>query len=486
VIVGGGIGGLSSAFDAKKLIIDKGEDKDEDKNEIVVVSDRSRFSFTPSNPWVSIGKRSPDDVQLDLHRVLPRHGIEFVHGAVQRLDPVRKELHVATIGGDGATTALGYDYLIIATGPKLAFDDIPGLRDNGYSVCTTPHATAAYAALQELYDRPGPCVVGAVQGASCFGPAYEYALLLQHALRKRGGQALVDACPVTFVTSEPEIGHLGLDGAGDSKHLLTDLLERHNMKYYDNTRVVQVTKDSVKVEAANYIEGENEGKEDEALEERTLPSRLTMLIPPFRGHDIWLNVDGLTDGKGMIVVDEHQQNPTYPAIFGVGVCVSMPNSDMAALPIPIGMPKTGYLIESQGTIAACEFLSRLRALVSSDGISSRLQSAFSFASFFAKGTTAVKNIQSLMNASKMHTKATLNAVCITDFGDDGAVFVALPQMPPRRFDYTIHNKAVTLAKATFEKYFLHKIETGDTDPYYEKYLLKLIGVDRTVEEEVGE
>ena len=40
---------------------------------------------------------------------------------------------------------LGYDYLVIATGPKLAFDEVPGLGPHGFtqSICTHEHAAQA-------------------------------------------------------------------------------------------------------------------------------------------------------------------------------------------------------------------------------------------------------------------------------------------------------------------------------------------------------
>ncbi len=57
-------------------------------------------------------------------------------------------------------------------------------------------------------------IIGAAAGASCFGPAYEFAMILDTALRKR---KLRDKVPMTFVTPEPYIGHLGLDGVGDTK-----------------------------------------------------------------------------------------------------------------------------------------------------------------------------------------------------------------------------------------------------------------------------
>ena len=70
-----------------------------------------------------------------------------------------------------------------------------------------------------------PVVIGAAQGASCFGPAYEFAMIVDADLRKR---KLRDRVPMTFVTSEPYIGHMGLGGVGDSKGLLeSELRQRH-------------------------------------------------------------------------------------------------------------------------------------------------------------------------------------------------------------------------------------------------------------------
>jgi sulfide:quinone oxidoreductase len=65
-----------------------------------------------------------------------------------------------------------YDFLIIATGPKLAFDEVPALGPNGHtqSICQVEHAVEAGRAWDGFVKNPGPIVVGAVQGASCYGP----------------------------------------------------------------------------------------------------------------------------------------------------------------------------------------------------------------------------------------------------------------------------------------------------------------------------
>ena len=40
-------------------------------------------------------------------------------------------------------------------------------------------------AFEEFAKAPGPIIVGAAQGASCFGPAYEFAFILDTELRQR-------------------------------------------------------------------------------------------------------------------------------------------------------------------------------------------------------------------------------------------------------------------------------------------------------------
>ena len=80
-------------------------------------------------------------------------------------------------------------------------------------------------------------MVGAVQGASCFGPAYEFAYILDTELRKR---RIRDRVPMTFVTAEPYIGHLGLDGVGDTKSLMESEFRNRHIKWITNARVKPV------------------------------------------------------------------------------------------------------------------------------------------------------------------------------------------------------------------------------------------------------
>jgi NADH dehydrogenase FAD-containing subunit len=230
-----------------------------------------------------------------------------------------------------------------------------------------------------------------------------------------------------------------LFSTGDSVIFLEKLFKERNIRPISNCRVQRITKDRVSLEYYTDKMSTETRKED-------IPSKFNMFIPPFHGLDVWRKVQNLTDEKGMILINDHQQSIAYPNIFGVGVCVKLPAVEKT--PVPTGAPKTGYMIESMGTAAIHNIQSMMR---------------------YESGKT--KNLDLI--------KATLSALCIGDLGDSGSVFLLKPQMPPRTHELSMHGKFAKLAKIAFEKYFLYKVESGDTDPYYEKYMLELLGLKRT-------
>ena len=254
VILGSGLGGLPMAFEMKEKL--------RPGDRLTIVSNGNTFHFTPSNPWVAVGWRKRADIELALPPLLERMGIGFVAAGAERVEPERNR--IALKGGG----FVDYDFLVIATGPELAFDEIPGLGPAGHtqSICHVDHAERAEKAWRAFAADPGPIVVGATQGVSCFGPAYEYAMILDTDLRKR---RIRDRVPMTFVTSEPYIGHLGLGGVGDTKGLLESALRQRHIKWITNAR-------TVRVEAGKLFatEMDEEGKEKKQHE---LPFRFCLL-----------------------------------------------------------------------------------------------------------------------------------------------------------------------------------------------------------------
>ena len=417
VVIGAGLAGMSAAYELRETL---GK-----SHEITVVGDGDRFSFTPSNPWVAVGWRKPDEITLKAGDHLAKKGVDFRTDGVVKIDADAHRVHT----GSGAI--LEYDYLLICTGPKLAFDEVPGSGPNGghtQSVCTTPHALHAWDAYQAFLEAPGPIVVGAMAGASCFGPAYEFAMILDADLRKR---KLRDKVPMTFVTSEPYIGHMGLGGVGDSKGLMESEMRQRHIKWVTNAKVRDV-----QVAEMHVVEHDDSGQ---PVKEHTLPFAYSMMLPAFRGVDAVAAVEGLCNPRGFVLVDSHQRNPKFPKIFAAGVCVAIP--PVEATPIPTGAPKTGFMIESMVT-------------------------------------TIVRNIAAELEGKPATFEGTWNAVCLADMGDTGMAFVALPQIPPRNVTWTRAGKWVHLAKIAFEKYFLYKMRHGTSEPIYEKYVLSALGIER--------
>ena len=225
VVIGAGLSGSLMAYELLPQM------RKEDR--VTVISQGSSYHFVPSNPWVAVGWRKRGDIEIDLVDVMQRKGIRLLTQGAKRVHPAENQVELT----DG--TMVAYDYLVVATGPELAFDEIPGLGPDGHtqSVCHVDHAAHAKAAFDRLAEKPGPVIVGAVQGASCFGPAYEFLFILETELRRR---KMRDQVPMTFVTSEPYIGHLGLDGVGDTKGLLESEMREKHIKWITSARVTKV------------------------------------------------------------------------------------------------------------------------------------------------------------------------------------------------------------------------------------------------------
>jgi len=416
VVLGAGLGGSIMAYEMK--------DQLRPEDTLTVVTKDPVYHFVPSNPWVAVNWRSRKDVEIDLAPVFRQKGIGFRVAPAKKLLPEENRIDLE----DG--TSVDYDFLIIATGPELAFDEIEGLGpgQNTHSVCHVDHAVEAGKAFEAFCRDPGPIVIGAVQGASCYGPAYEYMFILETELRRR---KIRDKVPITYVTAEPYVGHLGLDGVGDTKGLLESEMRDRHIKWVTSAKVQKVDKEVMHVETVAK-DGSSGGVTE-------IPFRFSMMLPAFRGIKPLMGIEGLVNPRGFVIVDKHQQNPRYSNIFSIGVCVAIPPVGPTA--VPVGVPKTGFMIESMVT------------------------------------TTAL-NIGQILRGQPPTHEGTLNAFCLADFGDTGVAFVAQPQIPPRNVNWASEGKWVHMAKVGFEKYFMRKIRSGKSEPFYEKLALNALGIHK--------
>ena len=150
-----------------------------------------------------------------------------------------------------------------------------------------------------------------------------------------------------------------------------------------------------------------------------------MLLPAFAGVDAVAAVAGLCNPRGFVIATSTSAARTTANIFAAGVCVAIAPPEPT--PVPTGVPKTGFMIESMVT-------------------------------------TIVRNMEAELAGKPADFEGTWNAVCLADMGDTGTAFVALPQIPPRNVTWAKVGSWVHLAKVAFEKYFLYKMRTARPSP----------------------
>ena len=414
VVIGAGLGGLPAAYELRHVL--------PREHKITLISNQPNFTFVPSLPWVALGLKSLDSIQLDLAQTVPKHDIEFIHAAVTAIDPKSRQIEM----GD---RTLDYDYAVIATGPELAMDALKGLGpEGGYtqSICNPHHAVLAGEAWQKFLANPGPIVVGASPGASCFGPAYEFAFLIHDQLKKRGLRSQV---PITFITSEPYAGHLGIGGMASSRWLMRKFMADREIELMENTAISHFESDAV-----HLVDG------------RVIPSKFTMVLPPFRGPKFLREAVGLTDAKGFVPVLPTYRHPEFPSIYSVGVVTQLKAVEQT--PIPTGAPKVGLMSEEMALAVAQNIALELGVITGNQ------------------------------------CRPTLQAICFADFGNTGALFLADPLLPnaagERKRAFIYHGFLVPWIKAGFEKYFLTKMYFGWTIPWFEKIGFKAIGLPLVV------
>lgn len=391
IVVGGNFAGLTAALELKHELGTEAL--------VTVISASDRFVFNPSLIWLPFGKRDATDITFPLEQTLVEHGIEFIHAEVTGIDAARRT--VSVLGGTET-----YDHLVLATGYRNDFATVPGIGPGGYAqtITTLADAENAGVAWTKFLDDPGPIVIAATQGASCFGAAYEFLFNTAHQLRKQG---LASRVPLTFVTSEPFLGHFGMGGLPGGERLLGSFLRKQRI-----TSHVGVAIDAIEPDHMVLSDG------------TTVPFRFAMAVPPFLGQDVVRNTPGLADARGYIPVDDTYQSRAHPEIYAAGISAQVTMPWQTA--VPIGVPKTGFPTERMAKVAARNIASAIRG--------ERLAAREDF--------------------------GDMPAVCMMDAGNNGVLILADHMLPPRKGGVLVPGPQVHAMKVGFEKYFLWKMRHG--------------------------
>lgn len=395
VVIGTSFAGYTGALELKELL--------GDRHNITVVANSHDFVFIPSLIWYPFGIRDAKDISFDVRPIYSEHGIKFIEAKVTSFD-LDKKLVVSSEG------EIPYDYLLIATGPKVDFESIPGLGPKGhsFSICNLDHAEETKHAWERFLKDPGPIVIGATQGAACFGAAYEFLLNVRYQLKKHH---LLKEAPLTFVTAEPFLAHFGIGGFGAGQKMCEMMFKMYDIEWRTNAMIEEVKADGVQLKGVGGNSGE------------FLPSKFSMIIPRFLGVDAVRNTPGLANANGFIETNDGYQHTKYPEVYAAGISVFVP--PVGGTPVACGVPKTGYPSEQMAKIAA-------------------------------------KNIAADIEGGEHVTLpfAEITALCILDTGNMGMMILGDHMLGDRKHELIVPGPQAHWAKVGFEKYFMYSRKHG--------------------------
>jgi len=392
VVVGSSFGGMTAALELRKRL--------DAQHEVVVLDPRPDFTFIPSLIWLPFGMRKAEDITFPLAPMYAKKGIRFVNEAASSFDLDARK--VMTSGGQ----EISYDRLMLATGPRLAFEKVAGLGpENGYtqSVCNLEHAEITKGAWERFLENPGPVVVGTAQGGSCFGASYEFLLNTHHRIKKAG---LQDVAPVTFVTAEPFLGHFGLGGVSDSQQRVEKFFDHLGIEGIPNNVITEVRDGEMELEGG-----------------RVLPFAFSMIVPPFTGVDAIRQTEGLGNPMGFLPVTDEFRHVDLEDVYGAGVDIAI--APPGETRVPAGVPKTGQMSEVMAKVAA-------------------------------------QNITADLQGGERRSMPVteMEAICILDAGNNGIIFKADHVLGESEHPHVMTGPQAHWAKIAFEKIFLTSRKRG--------------------------
>lgn len=398
IVLGGNFAGLTASLDLKREL---GSEVN-----VTVISASDRFLFNPSLIWLPFGKRTARQITFPIEPTLTEAGVDFVHAPATAIDPSGR-----TVTAAGRTYS--YDYLVIATGYRNDFGVVPGLAEgNATTITTLADAQKSAIAWTKFLQDPGDIVIGATQGAGCFGAAYEYLFNMSYQLKKAG---LHKDVKLTYVTSEPFLGHFGIGGMPGGETMLKMFLKKDGIEYRLDRSMEYVSEDSVKL---------TDGEE--------IPFKYAMIVPPFVGQDVIRDTPGIGDAKGYVSVNDTYQAKADERIYGIGIAAGIPLP--WTTPTPTGLPKTGFPTEAMAHTAARNIVAQIR------GEEPTHEAPF----------------------------ADIPAICVMDAGNNGVAILGTGMFPEsskgtKRKAVMIPGPQNHLAKLGFEKYFIWKMRNGFTN-----------------------
>ncbi|MEO8574878.1 MAG: FAD-dependent oxidoreductase [Pyrinomonadaceae bacterium] len=313
LILGGGFGGLVTAERLSALL---GE-----SHQITLVAPNQNFTFYPALVDLAFGRCDAADITFDLGAKLEDLGIRFVHGEVLRINPSSSTVDVT---GDDFKGEIAYDYLVIATGRRLATEHVPGFFEFAQHLLGIGAATRFGEKIRDF--REGTIVVGTCPDGRLPVPVCETAFALAHKFR-----AEVASGSVRIKVVFPESLEAAFGGATLHKELEA-AFERNRISVHYEIPITEINENELVSSGGHKIDYD-----------------LLMLIPPFRGQAM-LHHLGITDEHDFVKVDGMMRVHDLPNAYAVGDIVAFSG------------PKFAHMAVRQADVVAANLAATIRGI----------------------------------------------------------------------------------------------------------------------------
>ncbi|MBI1806792.1 MAG: NAD(P)/FAD-dependent oxidoreductase [Ignavibacteria bacterium] len=306
LILGGGIGGIVTARELRRLL--------GTHHRVIIIDKNPVHSFPPSYLWVMVGWRKPETIQKPLS-MLEKYGIEFHHAAVRNIS-----LEKRTIETDRAI--LSYDYLVIALGAELVAESILGFSENVHFFYTLESARKLNTSLTTFTGGTVAIVIASLP-YKCPPAPYEAALLLESFFARRGTHRTV----INVYTPEPSPLFVAGQQAGD---MIRQLLRQRGIELHTSHKLV-----SVDATSQHLVFENNQRPTFDML----------IVVPPHRAPEV-VRSAGLTNDNGWIPVHAQTLRTQHTNVFALG--------DVTTIPLANGLPlpKAGVFAHNQAEVVA--------------------------------------------------------------------------------------------------------------------------------------
>lgn len=282
VVLGGGFGGLETAFDLRLLAGDRAQ--------ITLVSDQDHFLFKPNSIYVPFGL-DPARLRVPLAKPAARKDIELYRAKAHEIDPDAREVRV-----DGRS--IPYDFLVVATGSGMRAEEVPGLAEHAISTWTPEDMLRLRDGFQDVVDAAAGdrrrVLFLVPPNNKCAGPLYEIVLMLDTWLRRQGARQASDIVWTTFEDTY-------IQAFGPRLHdVVVSEFDRRGIEGHHGWVV-----DRVGPEAVSYSNGEE------------LEYDLLVSFPPYVASTPFAGLD--SDERGFLATEQASRRLVgHPEIYAVG------------------------------------------------------------------------------------------------------------------------------------------------------------------------